>query len=133
MFESFDTSVSGMVSHRVWMDTISANMANIQTTRDEAGRAIPYRRKYPIFQAAPGGAGVQVTSVAADPGELLVRNPDHRDAIKSGPQKGYVRMPKIDWHTEMVNAVVASRAYEANLTALQVTKQMYLSDLRILA
>jgi len=132
MFNSFDTSVSGLVSHRVWMDTISANMANIHTTRDAAGRANPYRRKYPIFSVGSGGQGVRVASVATDPGVKLVRNPDHNDAIKSGPLKGMVRMPKIDWHTEMVNAVIASRAYEANVTALQVTKQMYLSDLRIL-
>jgi flagellar basal body rod protein FlgC len=34
---------------------------------------------------------------------------------------------------EMVNSIEAARAYEANITALQVSKQMYMSDLRVLA
>jgi flagellar basal body rod protein FlgC len=44
-----------------------------------------------------------------------------------------VRMPDISWPTEMVHAIEARRAYEANMTALEVSKQMYMADLRILA
>ncbi len=133
MFNAFDASVSGLVSHRVWMDTISSNMANMNTTRDAAGRPNPYQRRHPIFTPGSNGQGVRVAGVEAESGYDLKWDPGHKDAVVSGPEKGYVRMPKIDWQVEMVNAMVASRAYEANLTALQVTKQMYMSDLRILA
>lgn len=134
MFESFDTSVSGLVAHRVWVDTISSNLANIHTTRDAQGRPIPYKRRYPVFRPSTrGDGGVEVASVEAQKGFDLRLDPGHKDAITSGKWKGHVRVPKIRWHTELVNAVIAQRAYEANITALQVTKQMYMSDLRILA
>jgi len=133
MFESFDTSVSGLVAHRVWLDTIQANMANVHTTRDAQGRPNPYQRRYPVFSVADGGQGVQVHSVEAEEGFRLVKDPGHTDAIQEGPQAGYVRMPKVDWYKEMVNGILVQRAYEANITALQISRQMYMADLRILA
>ena len=135
MFDSFDTSVSGLVAHRLWLDTIQANMANVHTTRDAQGRPNPYRRRYPIFAVAAGGRGqgVEVHSVEAEEGFDLVKDPGHADAIQSGPMKGYVRMPKVDWYKEMVNGMLVQRAYEANVTALQISRQMYMADLRILA
>lgn len=135
MFESLDTSVSGLVAHRIWHDTIVSNVANVSTTRDAQGRPNPYKRRFPIFRPVQnaGTTGVEVVSVEAAEGFNLLRDPNHPDAIKTGPNAGMVRMPKVDWHKEMVNAMIAQRAYEANLTALQVTKEMYSSDLRILA
>ncbi len=131
MFNALDTSVGGMVAHRVWMDTISSNLANMETTRDPEGRPNPYQRRAPLFEAA--GAGVRVASIERQDVFTFVENPEHPDAITSGPMAGMVKMPDISMHMEMTNALVAQRAYEANLTALQVTKQMYMSDLRILA
>ena len=134
MFDTFDTSVSGLVAHRIWSDTIAANVANINTTRDELGRPSPYQRRFPVFAPARGGlAGVQVVEVGSDDEFRWVRQPGHPDSEKSGPMQGFVRMPAVDLHVEMANAMIALRAYEANVTALQVTKQMIASDLRILA
>jgi flagellar basal-body rod protein FlgC len=133
MFEGFDISVSGMVANRIWSDTIAGNLANINTTRDEYGRANPYQRRFPIFEPAEDGRGVQVAGVEADDSFRWQSDPGHPDAETSGSMKGYVRMPNIEVHTETVNSMIAMRAYEANLTALQVTKQMISSDLRILA
>lgn len=135
MFDSLDISTSGMVARRVWLDTIQSNLANMHTTRDAAGRPNPYRRQAPVF--VPGGtekgSGVGVAAITEDPGFRLVLDPGHPDAIQEGPNKGHVRMPDIDWNTEMVNAIEAMRSYEANVTAMQVSKQMYAADLRILA
>ncbi|NQU75222.1 MAG: flagellar basal body rod protein FlgC [Planctomycetes bacterium] len=135
MFESFDTSISGLVAHRVWLDTIQSNIANMSTTRDAEGRLNPYQRRFPIFMtnAKGGNKGVEVAAIQTDPGVRLVSDPGHPDAIKSGKYKGYVRMPDISLHVEMTNAIVAQRTYEANITALQVSKQMYMSDLQLLA
>ena len=49
---------------------------------------------------------------------LMVLMPEHPHAIESGPNKGYVEYPNVDYNTEMVNALMASRAYEANITAI---------------
>ena len=134
MFEGFDTSVSGMVAHRIWLDTIQGNVANINTTRDEQGIPNPYKRRFPIFSVSEKGpsAGVEVANIDQNEGYKLELDPDHPDAIKSGKWAGHVRMPKVNINEEMVNAIVASRAYEANVTALNVSKQMYMSSLRIL-
>ena len=55
--------------------------------------------------------------------------PGHPDADKDG----YVSYPNIDMMTEFVNAVEASRAYEANLVAVDMTKQLANLSLKILA
>lgn len=143
MFNSFDISVSGLVAHRVWMDTSTANVANALTTRDADGKPNPYKRRHPVFtvdagqgdlgrQGGTAGLGVQVSAIEEEEGYRLARIPGHPDEIKSGPEKGYVRLPKVDLYQEIANGMLAQRAYEANITALQISKQMYMSDLRIL-
>jgi flagellar basal-body rod protein FlgC len=81
-----------------------------------------------------GGPGVHVEKVVEDSSQgRMVWEPNHPDAVKSGPNKGYVEYPNVDYPTEMVNAMMASRAYEANITAMTVTKDMMSSTLRLLA
>ena len=134
MFNSLDISVSGLVAHRILMDTTQANVANMHTTRDAAGRPNPYQRRFPLFAEADDGiSGVRVASIGRDDSVKLVHDPGHADAIQEGPQAGMVRMPDISWPDEMIHAIEARRAYEANMTALEVSKQMYMADLRILA
>jgi flagellar basal-body rod protein FlgC len=53
----------------------------------------------------------------------LVKRPRHPDADKDG----YVAYPNIDSSTEMINAMVAARAYEANVTAFEATKSIMAS------
>ena len=60
-------------------------------------------------------------------------DPGHVDAIKTGESKGYVRTSNVDYHTEMVNAMVAQRAYEANVTVIEMAKSMARSTLRLIA
>ena len=60
-------------------------------------------------------------------------DPSHVDAIKEGKDKGYVRVSNVDVHTEMVNAMEAARAYEANVTVIEVTKSMIWSTLQLIA
>jgi flagellar basal-body rod protein FlgC len=122
-----------MVASRIWFDTSAANQANMFTTEDQDGNPCVYKRRYPTFKVAQDGQGVQVASIETDEDSVRWKHePGNPDAVKTGPYKGYVQIPKVDLHTEITNSMVAERAYEANLTALQISKQMISSDLRIL-
>jgi flagellar basal-body rod protein FlgC len=136
MFGVLDISTSGLVAQRIRMDTIAGNIANAQATRREDGLPGPFKRRMALFATGDGqgGPGVHVASVVEDTSRgNLVWEPNHPDAIQSGPNKGYVEYPNVDYNTEMVNAMMASRAYEANITAMTVTKDMISSTLRLLA
>ena len=136
MFSTFDISTSGLVAQRMRMNAISSNLANMSTTRNEAGEAEPYRPRYVTFQtdtglSAPGGgSGVRVGSVETSTESPLMKyQPGHPDA----DQQGYVRYPNIDMTTEMVDAMQATRAYEANIGVIEITKDLGHQSLRIIA
>jgi len=139
MFGALETSTSGLVAQRIRLDTIAGNVANAWTTVDEQGNVSPYRRRVALFEAvAPrrgeSAAGVRVARVVEDPSPpRLVYDPGHPHAARGGRYDGYVRYPNVDLGTEMVNAMVAARAYEANIAAMQVTKSMMSASLRLLA
>jgi len=136
MFGSLDISASGLVAQRTRLDTIMGNVANAQATRRTDGEPGPYKRRMALFATGDGkgGPGVHVERIEEDTGQgPMVLMPDHPHAIQSGPNKGYVEYPNVDYNTEMVNALLASRAYEANITAMEATKDMISSSLRLLA
>jgi flagellar basal-body rod protein FlgC len=144
--DSMGISASGLTAQRLRMDVISSNIANAQTTRTPEGG--PYRRQMvilsPVYspnsfqsslnQAMQGtagtsglGQGVAVTGVVRDNSPFkLVYDPTNPDAVN-----GYVQMPNVDISTEMVDMVSASRAYEANVTAFDASKQMTMDALTL--
>jgi flagellar basal-body rod protein FlgC len=143
LFDSLNVSGSGLSAERLRMDVTAENLANAQTTRGPDGQ--PYRRKEVVLQQAGGGfetaltsamgngapaaQGVEVAAIVED--ELpnrMIYDPGHPDA--NG--EGYVEMPNVDPVTEMVDLIAASRAYEANVTAMQTAKQMFTNTLDIL-
>lgn len=129
-----DISASGLTAERLRMDLIANNLANVNTTRTGAGG--PYRRKVAVLQenpVGPGrgfgtGGGVRVAGVLDDatPGRL-VYDPGHPDSAPNG----YVEYPNVNVVTEMVDLITASRAYEANVTALNAAKEMVQKTLEI--
>jgi flagellar basal-body rod protein FlgC len=141
MMTALDISTSALVAQRVRMDTVSSNLANMSSLiRNANGEMEPYQAKYPIFQTddtiatSQGATGVKVASIETEKVEPLYRwQPDHPYAIKEGAKKGYVAYPKVNMMAEMVDALVASRAYEANIGAMEITKNMASQSLRILA
>lgn len=140
MLPALDISTSALVAQRVRMNAISSNLANMSTTHNEAGELVPYQRRFVIFQTddsvgAYGAPGVQVGSVEIDHQSQprLKYQPGHPDAIKQGPHKGYVAYPEINMMTEFTDAMEAARAYEANLGAIEITKDLAQQTLRILA
>jgi flagellar basal-body rod protein FlgC len=134
MFDVLDMGASGLVAQRTRMDVIAANILHVNTTRNEKGEAIPFRRKFVTFapgQASdPAKAGLRVQSIQEDQSEFNRKfDPGHPDADKDG----YVLYPNIDLSIEYVNALEASRAYEANVTMMETTKAMISSSLRLIA
>jgi len=139
MFASLDISTSALVAQRVRMNAISSNLANISTTHNERGEPEPYRPRYVIFEAdqsvgAHGAPGVRVKAVEIDQSEPLWKyEPGHPDAVKQGPRKGYVAYPNVNMMTEFTDALEAARAYEANLGAIEIAKDLHQQTLRIIA
>jgi len=129
----FNVSASALEAQRLRMNTIASNMANAQTTKTEEGG--PYVKKNVIFQTLPVGKtkaqgleGVAVTGVVEDPAPPnVVYDPGHPDAN----EQGYVSMPNINVLEEMVNMMMALRAYEANVRAFNMSKGMYQKALEI--
>jgi flagellar basal-body rod protein FlgC len=128
-------SASALRAERLRLDVIASNLANANTTRTAEGG--PYVRRNVVFTATPmespfgatlealseEGAqqGVRVTDVVDDPTPpRLVFDPGHPDA---NPE-GYVAYPNVNPVTEMVDLMAATRAYEANVQAVNATKKM---------
>jgi len=144
LFNSFNISASALTAQRLRMDVIAQNIANVNTTRTENGT--PYRRKTVVFQEKEAdipfsrhlseqsrqrylaGGGVRVTAIVEDTSPFReVYDPSHPDA----DENGIVRMPNVEIVTEMVNMISATRAYEANVTALNASKSMASKALEI--
>ena len=146
ILDSLSISASALTAERTRMDVTAENLANAQTTRTEAGGA--YRRKVVVlaqdgavassFGAQLGkamasssttGGGVKVAAITEDVTPLkTVYDPGHPDADASG----YVQLPNVEPGEEMVDLITESRAYEANVTAMQTAKTMFSRTLDIL-
>lgn len=140
-FDALNISSSGLSAQRLRMNLISANLANINTTRTKAGG--PYRRKDPVFAAEAPAAPfrdmlrnrqkeflkeVSVVGIVEDARQPIKKyDPTHPDA----DDNGYVAMPNINLMEEMVNMISATRSYEAGVTAIQSAKDMALKALEI--
>lgn len=143
MFGAIDAAASGMTAERLRMDVISNNIANANTTRTAEG--VAYRRRFVVFEpktadksafsqilsgeiSGQAGGGVRAVSITADdtPGRK-VYDPTHPDAQADG----YVEMPNLNIVSEMVDMITASRAYEANVTAVNAAKSMAMKALDI--
>ena len=153
LFDAINASGSGLSAERLRMDVTAENLANAETTRTANGQ--PYRRKEVVLQEVPSGpdfgsvlagqmspparaaasgagsgpGGVQVAGIVEDQTDFVLKyDPGHPDANA----QGYVRMPNVNPVTEMTDLISASRAYEANVTAIQTAKTMFSKTLDIL-
>ncbi len=140
LFDGLTISATGLTANRLWLDVISNNIANANTTRTPTGG--PYRREEVVLNSVPSsfqsvlgnavnsslsGGGVVVQSVVKDPSPFrLVYDPTNPNAVN-----GYVQMPNVDIAKEMVDMITASRAYEANVTAFDAAKAIDVQTLNI--
>jgi len=145
-YSSIEVSASGLSAERLAMDVIANNLANVNTTRTPEGGA--FKRQLVVFAQKqsetanasfnpldtsndPGKSrdGVEAVGIMSDPGpDRMVYDPTHPDADPNG----YVHMPNIDVVKEMVDMIAASRAYQANVTAIQESRSMGNAALNLL-
>ena len=134
MFGALDTSASALVAQRTRMDAIAANLANTNTLYNAKGEFEPYRRRMVVFEQGDPGTGssegVHVREIVQDMSPLDMKYmPSHPEADANG----YVAFPNVKAPIEQINALEASRAYEANIIAAEATKTMIQTSLRLLA
>ncbi|MCD8510252.1 MAG: flagellar basal body rod protein FlgC [Bacillus sp. (in: Bacteria)] len=147
LFSTFNISASGLTANRLRMDVISSNIANANTTRAQFinGEWVAYRRKTveltqggnsPFQQQlqsvmgknSPNISGVKVARISEDQTPFTLSfDPHHPDADESG----YVQLPNVDPIKEMAELMSATRSYEANVTAFNAAKSMYMKALEI--
>lgn len=139
IFNSMQINASGLTLERLKMDTISTNIANVNTTRTEEGG--PYIRKEVLFQEnlvnmknklsgknEKKSLGVVVTGIAENSEDLKhIYDPSHPDA----DEEGYVLMPNVNMVDEMIALINTQRSYEANITALNTSKSILKKALEI--
>ena len=137
MIGALEISSSALVAQRVRMDVIAGNIANAHVTRQDDGTLEPYRRRRVFFESghpSGSGPGVHVAAIDEDPSEFrLVPDASHPDRIREGPWKDYVQLPNVDITMEYVDAITAARAYEANVSMMEVTKDMLQQTIRLFA
>lgn len=137
-FSALRISGSGLSAESLRMDTIASNIANASTTRGENGK--PYIRKIAVFQENLNQAmsndnnpademqGVKAVGIEDDKSPLKkVYDPTNPDADKDG----YVLMPNVNTLNEMADMIASSRAYEANVNAINSEKSMFSKALEI--
>ena len=136
---TFKVSASAMKANSIRLNTISSNLANIETTSTPEGG--PYKKKSVYFESRPVSfqeqlesnirdsvQGVEVTQILEDQDPpRKVYNPSHPDAAEDG----YVEMPNISVLEETVDMMSATRAYQANVTTIKSAKRMALKALEI--
>jgi flagellar basal-body rod protein FlgC len=160
IFSGLDVSSVGLGVQRRRMNSIAENLANAETTKTEKGgpylrKIVELKAKaaqvfsssmqqagVPMVTTQPGhvdGTGFSTqgtpTSMAAieatettDPAPpRMVYDPGNPDADTNG----YVAMPNVNVVTEMVNMISASRAFEANVVAINAAKNMAKDSLEI--
>ena len=144
LFDALNISASGLTAQRLRMDVTSANLANAETTRTPEGGA--YKRQDVILQESSGSdtfagslagamgpgeapAGVEVAAIVPDTTPLRqVYEPGNPEANA----QGYVEMPNVNPVSEMTDLIDASRSYQANVTAMQTTKQVFSKTIELL-
>jgi flagellar basal-body rod protein FlgC len=140
LFKAMQISANGLSAERLRMDTIASNISNVNTTR--TGQGGPYRRKVAIFQedldremnrysggVSFNGNGIRPVAIVEDATTPFGRvyDPSNPDAGADG----YVQTPNVNVLNEIVDMISSTRAYEANVSAIQAEKSMASKALEI--
>jgi len=137
MNAAINASASALSAERTRIEVAISNMANAESTRSANGE--PYRRRDVVLQSdAAGGfdgalgraaaTGVRVAAIVTDQSDFRRRyEPSHPDADKDG----FVALPNVDQPQEMVDMLSAARAYQANLTAIGLIRDLIAKALEL--
>jgi len=121
---------SALAAERMRIEVAVSNLANAESTRGPDGQ--PYKRRDVVLQSTEvqdfdqtlgraSAVGVEGAAVVEDQGPARRRyEPSHPDADADG----YVTLPNVDPAEEMVDMLSAARAYQANLTAIGLIRDL---------
>lgn len=107
-----------MAVQEKFLEAISSNIANAQTTRTPEGG--PFRRQLAVLIQDPA-TGQTEAQVVRDmrPGRMQY-DPSHPDA----DERGFVQYPNVDVTSELVDLMIVRRVHEANASVFQAAKAM---------
>jgi len=140
IFDSMQINASGLSLERLKLDTISTNIANVNTTRTEDGEG-PYLKKTVLFeeslkqvetsligQGTEKSFGVKPTEIGENTENIVMEyDPTHPDAN----EEGYVQQSNVNMADEMIDMMTTLRTYDANVTAMNASKEMLSKALQI--
>lgn len=137
-FSSLAISSAGLEVERTRVDVAALNLANMHTLQGAGGatyqplrviaQASPTRRFETAFANAAHTASLPVATIEAIPtAPRAVHQPTHPLA----DARGLIYYPNIDHTEQMFTLISATRAYEANLAALQASRTLVLKTLEI--
>jgi flagellar basal-body rod protein FlgC len=134
VFGALDISASGLIANRTRLQVATTNIANMNSVVGPDGEYAPFRRRMALLAegdpASGRKEGVHVSQIMESDGPFRKKyEPGHPFA----DEDGYVNYPDIDPSMEQINALEATRAYEANIMAAEATKSMLSLALRVLA
>jgi len=136
IMDSINIGESGLYVHGKRVEIAAKNIANIDTPNyvrkiptisaldDISFSGLLNRMKDETFSTGPlpvQTGGVRLNGVVEDPtqGELMYA-PGHPDADKNG----YVRRSNVNPMVDMADSILASRAYEANIAVVSISKSL---------
>jgi len=132
---SFAISAAGMNVERLRVDVAAMNLANANASITVNGanyqplQVVATATRAGSFGALVGG-GLVGPQAVVQPSTLLPRQvlePGHPAA----DAQGFVRYPGVDTTVEMMTLMSATRAYEANVSALNAARSMAMKALEI--
>jgi flagellar basal-body rod protein FlgC len=134
---AMSASASALSAERTRLEVAVSNLANADSTRGADGQ--PYRRRDVVLESAPvesfedalgraKAVGVKVSAIVEDKSDFKRRyDPSHPDA----DEQGFVAMPNVDVPEQMVDMLTASRAYQANLMAINLIRDLVSRSLEL--
>jgi len=134
---AISASASALSAERARIEVAVSNMANAESTRSANGE--PYRRRDVVLTSDPvnsfdnalgqaSATGVKVADIVGDQSEFQRRyEPSHPDADADG----FVALPNVDQSEEMVDMLSAARAYQANLAAISMIRDLVAKALEL--
>ena len=128
LLATFNIGSTGMTAQAMRLNVTASNIANAESMSGPDGR--PYRARQVEFMAVtqPGlpGAGVEVSKVLESNAPLRM---EYRPGHPKANNAGYVEMPNVNPVEEMVNMISASRSYQMNVEAMNVSRVLLLKTL----
>jgi flagellar basal-body rod protein FlgC len=137
LYGAISASATALDAERTRIEVAVSNMANAESTRSSNGQ--PYRRRDVMLASEPGqtfeaalgqagAVGVRVAGIVQDQTPFRRRyEPSHPDADADG----FVMLPNVDGEQEMVDMLGAARAYQANIAAIGMIREMVAKSLEL--